>query len=85
MTKKAKDIVELFPNLSLNELWVIAEAALAQVRVKTASDFPLPPMPEVNPEEWQAEMTRRYEQIISGEVAEVPGETVADKARTIAP
>ena len=85
MTQKAKNIVELFPELSLAELWLIAEAALAQVREKTASDIPLPPLPDLNSKEWKAELGRRYQEIISGEVKAIPGDDVDAKARSIAP
>jgi putative addiction module component (TIGR02574 family) len=85
MTQKAKNIVELFPELSLAELWLVAEAALAQVREKTASSIPLPPVPEMNQEEWKAELGRRYDEILSGEVDAIPGDEVAAKARSIAP
>ncbi|MEL6717490.1 MAG: addiction module protein [Bacteroidota bacterium] len=85
MTKKTKSIVEQFSSLSLAELWVIAEAALAQVREKTASSIPLPPLPEMSEDEWKAELARRYEAVLDGSVSPISGDDVEAQARSIAP
>ena len=68
MTQKAKNIVNAFPQLSLAELWMVIEAAQAQIRRQTVRP---------NDEEESAfleTLDRRYEEILSGKAKMIPGE-----------
>lgn len=68
MTVKARNIVNIFPHLSLTELWVIIEAAQAQIRQQMLH-------PEAMEEQLLLQkLDRRYTEILSGKAALVSGE-----------
>ena len=72
MTKKAKNIVATFPKLTLAELWVIIEAAQAQIRLHTTDPQ------EIESQELLVTLNRRYDEILSGKAKLIPGD-VFDK------
>ena len=68
MTQKAKNIVEAFPQLTLAELWVIIEAAQAQIRQQTVHP------PAIHDNELLSTLNRRYEEILSGKAKLISGD-----------
>ena len=68
MTQKAKNIVSSIPELTLAELWVVVEAAQAQIRQYTVH-------PEASDDKaLLTTIQRRYEEILTGKAKLIPGE-----------
>ena len=68
MTQKAKNIVASFPQLSLAELWVIIEAAQAEIRMQTVHPEP------VDKQTLLSNLDRRYKEIVSGKAKLISGD-----------